>query len=155
MKILMVCLGNICRSPLAEGILQEKINKRGLSAEVDSAGTAAYHVSEPPDPRSQEIASRNGIDISQQRARRFESADFDRFDKIYAMDYHNYSDIISKARNPNEAKKVEMIMDVMHPGEEIDVPDPYYGGVNGFEKVYNMLDNCCELIVKMIAAGDK
>jgi protein-tyrosine phosphatase len=151
MKILMVCLGNICRSPLAEGILQDKIAKRGLGVEVDSAGTAAYHVGEPPDPRSQEIAAKYGIDISYQRARRFEIADFDHFDKIYAMDNNNYSDIISRARHTDDEKKVEMIMETAHPGEEIDVPDPYYGGNNGFEKVYKMLDASCELIADMIA----
>ncbi len=150
MKILMVCLGNICRSPLAEGILQDKIAKRNLPAEVDSAGTAAYHVGEPPDPRSEETASKYGIDISHQRARKFEVVDFDRFDKIYAMDYNNYSDIIYKARNAGDKQKVQMIMETVHPGKEVDVPDPYYGGDSGFENVYQMLDSSCELIADMI-----
>lgn len=150
MKILMVCLGNICRSPLAEGILQDKIAKRNLPAEVDSAGTAAYHVGNPPDPRSEETASKYGIDISHQRARKFEVVDFDRFDKIYAMDYNNYSDIIYKARNAGDKQKVQMIMETVHPGKEVDVPDPYYGGDRGFENVYQMLDSSCELIADMI-----
>jgi protein-tyrosine phosphatase len=151
MKILMVCLGNICRSPLAEGILQAKINQRGLDAEVDSAGTAAYHVGSPPDPRSEEIATQYGINISNQRARQFEIADFDHFDKIYTMDYNNFSNILSKARSADDEKKVEMIMETVYPGEQIDVPDPYYGGNNGFEKVYTMLDKSCELIADKIA----
>ncbi len=155
MKILMVCLGNICRSPLAEGILQDKITKRGLSAEVDSAGTAAYHEGEPPDPRSEETAAKYGIDISYQRARKFEVADFDRFDRIYAMDHNNYSDIIYKARNAADKQKVQMIMETLYPGKEIDVPDPYYGGDNGFEKVYKMLDASCELIADMIEENHK
>ncbi len=155
MKILMVCLGNICRSPLAEGILQDKIIKRNLPSVVDSAGTAAYHVGEPPDPRSKETAAKYGINISHQRARRFEVADFDRFDKIYAMDYSNYSDIIHKARNEEDKKKVEMIMETLYPGKEIDVPDPYYGGDKGFEKVYKMLDSSCELIADMIEENHK
>ncbi len=146
----MVCLGNICRSPLAEGIMHDKITKRGLPAEVDSAGTAAYHVGEPPDPRSREIAAKRGIDITHQRARKFEVADFDRFDKIYAMDKFNYSDIIHKARNENDKKKVEMIMATVHPTNTVDVPDPYYGGDRGFEKVYEMLDSSCEFIADMI-----
>lgn len=155
MKILMVCLGNICRSPLAEGILQDKIIKRNLPAEVDSAGTAAYHVGEPPDPRSKETAAKYGINISHQRARRFEVADFDRFDKIYAMDYNNYSDIIHKARKVDDKQKVQMIMEIVYPGDQIDVPDPYYGGDSGFEKVYKMLDSSCELIADMIEENQR
>lgn len=150
MKVLMVCLGNICRSPLAEGILQDKIDKRGLSAEVDSAGTAAYHIGEPPDRRSRAIAMKNGIDITHQSARQFEIADFDRFDKIFAMDRNNYADIISMARDQNDAQKVELIMNLVNPGEDIDVPDPYYGGNFGFEKVYQMLDESSDIIAKMI-----
>ena len=143
----MVCLGNICRSPLAEGILQHKINKKGLSVEVDSAGTAAYHVGEPPDYRSQDVAKKYGIDLSSQRARKFSVADFDRFDKIYAMDRSNYRDLLGMARNQKEKDKVEMILNVVYPGENRQVPDPYYGGINGFEEVYRMLDEACEVIV--------
>ncbi len=154
MKVLMVCLGNICRSPLAEGILQDKIDKRGLSAEVDSAGTAAYHLGEPPDRRSRAIAMKNGINIAHQSARQFEIADFERFDKIFAMDRNNYADIISMARDQNDAEKVEMIMNLVKPGENMDVPDPYYDGNLGFEKVYQMLDEGCEIIANMIGDND-
>ncbi len=143
----MVCLGNICRSPLAEGILQHKINKKGVSVKVDSAGTAAYHVGEPPDCRSQEVARKNGIDLSNQRARKFSTADFDRFDKIYAMDRSNYRDLLGMARNQNDKEKVEMILNVVYPGENRQVPDPYYGGNDGFEQVFRMLDEACDIIV--------
>ncbi len=151
MKVLMVCLGNICRSPLAEGILKEKINSRNLKAEVDSAGTAAYHAGEKPDPRSQAIAFKHGIDISKQRARKFQVDDFEKFDKIFAMDTHNYHDIVALAKEQHEAEKVEMILNKVHPGEDHSVPDPYYGGRDGFQKVYNMLNAACEIIADEIA----
>ncbi len=148
MKILMVCLGNICRSPLAEGIMKEKFRKNGINAEVDSAGTAAFHVGEPPDERSIDIALRHGIDISGQQARQFEVSDFDNFEKIYAMDRQNLKNIIDLARDDKDLGKVEMILNEVHPGEDREVPDPYYGGKNGFEKVYRMLDEACEKIVR-------
>lgn len=150
MKVLMVCLGNICRSPLAEGILQKKIDERGLEATVDSAGTAAYHVGEMPDRRSIDIANKHGIDISHQSARQFEMNDFKRFDKIYAMDKHNYDDLAAMARDPLERHKVEMILNVIEPKGNRSVPDPYYGGKDGFINVYNMLDEATEVIADMI-----
>ena len=155
MKILMVCLGNICRSPLAEGILKEKINSRALQAEIDSAGTAAYHDGEKPDPRSQAIAFKHGIDISKQRARQFEVGDFEKFDRIFAMDSHNLQDLVALANNRQEAEKVEMILNKVHPDEDRSVPDPYYGGSDGFQKVYNMLNAACEIIADEIAASQK
>ncbi len=155
MKILMVCLGNICRSPLAEGILYNKIKMRGLEAEVDSAGTAAYHLGEKPDRRSIEIAEKHGIDITHQSARQFEMADFKRFDKIYAMDMHNYDDLVSMARSPLERQKVEMILNLVHPKQNKSVPDPYYGGKDGFINVYNMLDEATEVIANMITEQTK
>ncbi len=148
MKILMVCLGNICRSPLAEGIMNEKFKKHGVQASADSAGTAAYHVGEPPDERSREVAAKYGIDISGQRARQFQVSDFDNFDKIYAMDSQNLSNIAALARDDKDLGKVEMILNEVYPGEDREVPDPYYGGKNGFEKVYQMLDEACEKIVR-------
>ncbi|MFP4063959.1 MAG: low molecular weight protein-tyrosine-phosphatase [Bacteroidales bacterium] len=150
MRILMVCLGNICRSPLAEGIILKKFSQHDITAEADSAGTAAYHVGEPPDERSREVAAKHGIDISGQRARQFEVSDFDRFDKIYAMDSQNFSNIAALARDNNDLEKVDMILNESYPGENRQVPDPYYGGKNGFEKVYQMLDEACEIIVKRI-----
>jgi protein-tyrosine phosphatase len=154
MRILMVCLGNICRSPLAEGIMKAKAKKYNLDMEVDSAGTAAYHTGELPDLRSMEVAAKNGIDLSDQRARKFQAADFDRFDKIFAMDRYNFSDLAAKARNGNDSGKIEMILNKTNPGENRDVPDPYYGGKDGFDNVYKMLDEACEIIAREIANGD-
>ncbi len=151
MKILMVCLGNICRSPLAEGIMSKKIRKYNLQASVDSAGTAAYHVGEKPDLRSIAVAKKNGIDITYQRARKFNIDDFSNFDRIYAMDELNFDDIVALANTQKETQKVKMILDIAFPNQTKSVPDPYYGGKDGFDKVYEMLDNACELIAQEMA----
>jgi len=148
MKILMVCLGNICRSPLAEGILAHKT--KSLDIEVDSAGTAAYHVGELPDKRSIEIASKYNIDLSSQRARQFSRKDFEDFDIIYAMDTNNYAHLISLAENESERQKVKMILNETHPESFKSVPDPYYGGDNGFQIVYDLLNKACDKIVSKI-----
>lgn len=145
-KILMVCLGNICRSPLAEGILKSKITH--LDILVDSAGTAAYHIGERPDVRSIEIANKYDIDLTSQRARQFSVNDFDEFDRIYAMDTSNYSNIISLARNEKDRDKVDLILNEINPRSFQSVPDPYYGGDNGFQDVYEMLDEACDIIVQ-------
>lgn len=147
-KILMVCLGNICRSPLAEGILASKVHSDEVF--VDSAGTAAYHVGELPDPRSIEVARKYGIDLTDQRARKFTEKDFAKFDKIYAMDEYNYRNILSLAKNKEEAKKVKMILNEVNPQKNLSVPDPYYGGDQGFENVYQMLDEACEIIANRL-----
>ena len=144
-KILMVCLGNICRSPLAEGILQSKINKELVF--VDSAGTAAYHVGNLPDERSIAVARQYGIDISNQQARKFTEKDFLNFDIIYAMDKSNYQNIISLAASDEDVEKVKMILNESQPDKNYSVPDPYYGGKNGFEKVYKMLNEACDSII--------
>ena len=141
----MVCLGNICRSPLAEGILKHKT--KNLDVFVDSAGTASYHVGNLPDSRSIEIANKNGIDLTDQRARQFSEKDFDDFDKIYAMDTNNYSNIISLARNQSDRDKVDVILNELNPKSYDSVPDPYYGAGDGFQIVYDMLDNACDAIV--------
>ena len=141
----MVCLGNICRSPLAEGILKHKT--QNLDVFVDSAGTASYHVGNLPDSRSIEIANKNGIDLTDQRARQFSEKDFDDFDKIYAMDTNNYANIISLARNQSERDKVDVILNELNPKSYDSVPDPYYGIGDGFQIVYKMLDNACDAIV--------
>lgn len=148
-KILMVCLGNICRSPLAEGILQSKINSNNIF--VDSAGTGAYHVGNLPDTRSIEVASNYGIDITNQRARKFIVDDFDNFDFIYVMDESNYQNILILARNKQDESKVQMILNEVYPNTNISVPDPYYGGKQGFENVYNMLDEACDVIIHKLA----
>ena len=148
MKILMVCLGNICRSPLAEGILCTK--GKHLNLEVDSAGTAAYHIGKQPDIRSIEIANKYAIDLNQQRARQFSRADFDEFDIIYAMDTNNYAHLISLASSETERNKIRMILNEINPNAYQSVPDPYYGGDNGFQDVYNMLDKACDKIIQDI-----
>ena len=148
MKILMVCLGNICRSPLAEGILAHKTKQ--LDIEVDSAGTAAYHVGELPDKRSLEIADKYNIDLKNQRARQFSRADFDEFDIIYAMDTNNLAHLISLAETEKERNKIKLILNEINPGAYESVPDPYYGGENGFQNVYNMLNKACDKIVQNI-----
>ncbi len=148
MKILMVCLGNICRSPLAEGVLQEKINRKGLDIKVDSAGTGSWHVGQGPDLRAVAIAKKYGVDISHQQARQFSATDFDDFDIIYAMDGSNLSDIVSLARSNEDIEKVRLILDELNIGNNNYVPDPYYGGDEGFEKVYELLDAACEIITK-------
>ena len=143
-KILMVCLGNICRSPLAEGILQKKINSYKIL--VDSAGTGNWHIGKPPDKRSIKVAEENGVNISNQRARQFKIADFDTFDYIYVMDKNNYNDIISLATNKQDKNKVKLILNELYPNQDKEVPDPYYGGENGFQKVYEMLNKACNII---------
>jgi len=151
----MVCLGNICRSPLAEGIMKEKIKKYTLNASVDSAGTAAYHNGEMPDSRSIEVARRHGIDISYQRARKFSAQDLQEFDLIYAMDTYNYNDLLHYVKTPAHKQKLEMILNVTSPGKNQSVPDPYYGSNDGFEKVYNMLDEACEQIALELRGIDQ
>ena len=138
----MVCLGNICRSPLAEGILKSK----SKNIYVDSAGTAGYHIGNKPDSRSIEIGLKHNIDISDQRARQFNSDDFSEFDKIYVMDNDNYSKIISLAKNQEEIDKVDLILNEIYPNEYMSVPDPYYGGNQGFKNIFNLLDKACEKI---------
>ena len=145
MKILMICLGNICRSPLAQGILESK----NSSIFVDSAGFESYHLGNPPDSRAQRTARNHGIDISKQRQRLFKVEDFDKFDKIYVMDEMNYNDVLREAcYGSKDMEKVDYILNEIYPGENRHVPDPYYGGQDGFEKVYEMLDAACNKIVK-------
>ena len=143
----MVCLGNICRSPLAHGIMEQKSQEKGLNLTVDSAGTAAYHEGEKPDSRSIKEAKRRGLDINNQRARKFNVDDFDTFDRIYAMDVSNFNNIIHLARNEEDRRKVKMILNEIYPNQNMSVPDPYYGGEDGFKEVYDMLDAACDKII--------
>lgn len=147
MKILMVCLGNICRSPLAEGILQEKAFKAGLSWSVESAGTNGYHNGEAPHPLSQKVAKLNGIDISRQRSRRITAADFDNYDRIYAMAADVVSDMKRIAGKKFNAGKVELLLNELHPGRNMDVPDPWYGTEPGYHEVFKLIDQACEAII--------
>ncbi|MEY8022081.1 low molecular weight protein-tyrosine-phosphatase [Muriicola sp. SD30] len=140
-KVLMVCLGNICRSPLAEGILRSKVDPNKI--EVDSAGTAGYHVGNAPDPRSIDTAKKYNIDISQQRCRKFIKEDYFKFDYIFVMDRANYTDVLALAPDDSCRAKVRLILEGIE-SSPAEVPDPYYGGHDGFELVFQLLDQACE-----------
>lgn len=151
----MVCLGNICRSPLAEGILQHKAFAAGLNWSVESAGTNSYHIGEAPHPLSQKVAKLNGIDICKQRARRFVPEDFEIYDKIYALAGDVLQDIRRIARNRFDASKVDLLMNELYPGKDLDVPDPWYGTEPGYHEVYKMIDEVCDRIVEKYAPASK
>jgi protein-tyrosine phosphatase len=155
MKILMVCLGNICRSPMAEGLMQAKIDKYKLDAEVDSAGFEPYHSGDAPDFRAVRVMKQYGIDISRQRSRLFRVSDFEDFDRIYVMDSNNFDDVKTVARNSIQMQKVDYILNISHPGSNKPVPDPYYGGEQGFENTYQLLDAATELIALELKNGGK
>lgn len=144
----MVCLGNICRSPLAEGILQHKAWKAGLSWSVESAGTNGYHDGEAPHRFSQKVATMNGIDICKQRSRRIRPDDFETFDRIYAMAEDVIDDMKRIAKNKYNGSKVELLMNELYPGKNLDVPDPWYGGESGYHEVYKMIEAACENIIR-------
>lgn len=148
MKILMVCLGNICRSPLAEGILQKKIDRLGLDWQVDSAGTENYHVGEPPHHLSQKVAAHHGIDISRQRARRFTRQDFDRFDKIYALATDVYTEIKQIGGEKAPMEKVDLLLNELQPGKNHSVPDPWYGPEAGYHEAFELIDRACDRIIE-------
>lgn len=152
-KIVMVCLGNICRSPLAEGLLASKLPADRF--EVDSAGTGNWHVGKQPDERSIAIAHKKGLDISSQRGRLFTKQDFEKFDYIFVMDNANYRDVRALAENDTQREKVSLILDPLFPGENVDVPDPYYGLANGFDSVYEMLDEATTLIADRLKREHK
>jgi protein-tyrosine phosphatase len=152
MKILMVCLGNICRSPLAEGILKHKAEKAGLDWTVESAGTNNYHTGEAPHHLSQKVARLNGVDICQQKARRFTKDDFDKYDKIYAMADDVVYDMKRLAGQKFDPSKVDLLLNELYPGENRDVPDPWYGPEPGFHDVYKMIDEACERIISKYGA---
>lgn len=140
----MVCLGNICCSPLAEGILKSKLDSSNF--EVDSAGTSGYHEDALPDQRSIDVAQKNGLDITDQRSRKFTKEDFKNFDHIFVMDTSNYEDVISLAETQEERDKVSLILNKIFPGEDESVPDPYHNSMDGFNQVYEMLEESCSLI---------
>jgi protein-tyrosine phosphatase len=147
-KIVMVCLGNICRSPLAEGLLASKLPKDKFL--VDSAGTGSWHIGKHPDERSIATAKKNGLDISKQKGKHFTSNFFEEFDYIYVMDSSNYEDVLSLAKTEAQKGKVKLILDELFPGDNVDVPDPYYGLQNGFDMVFEMLDEATDLISKKL-----
>lgn len=141
MKILMVCLGNICRSPLAEGVLRDLAQKKGLNWEIDSAGTGSWHIGDPPDHRSVKVARQHGVDISGLRGRQFGVADFQQFDRIYVMDLDNYRDVLRKAHSEADQAKVQLLL-----ANQQEVPDPWYDD-KLFEPVYQMIYKACERII--------
>lgn len=147
MKILMVCLGNICRSPLAEGILKHKVREAGLGWIIESAGTNSYHIGEAPHPLSQKVAQINGIDISCQVARRFTKADIDNFDIIYAMAADVLEDIKKISGSSYNENKVSLFLNELHPGENMDMPDPWYGTEPGYHEVFSLIEKTCEVII--------
>lgn len=153
-KVLMVCLGNICRSPLAQGILEKKSEENNINIYVDSAGTGGWHVGSSPDLRSINVAKKHYIDISHQKARIFSTYDFKEFDKIYVMDTSNYRDLIRLCSNEKECSKIELILKNIDSENNPSVPDPYYGKENGFENIYRLLEKACTKIMSEIKKNE-
>lgn len=150
----MVCLGNICRSPLAEGVLRHKLAEAGIkNVTVDSAGTSHWHEGQHPDSRSIKNAKSHGIDISKLIARKFHTSDFEKFDFIFVMDSSNYRDVLALAENPAQENKVDLLLNVKWPGKNIAVPDPYSGGPEGFEKVFRLVEEACDCLVEKFRQG--
>ncbi|MBE2229344.1 MAG: low molecular weight phosphotyrosine protein phosphatase [Chitinophagaceae bacterium] len=143
----MVCLGNICRSPLAEGILQDKAFRAGLSWSVESAGTNGYHTGEAPHPLSRKVALLNGIDISAQRSRRFQADDYRVYDRIYAMAGDVMDDIRRIAKTQYDPDKTDLLLNELYPGRNQDVPDPWYGPEPGYHEVYRLIEKACDAII--------
>jgi len=148
MHILMVCLGNICRSPMAEGILRDLIRKEGLDITTDSAGTADYHVGEEPDRRAQEAMRRQGLDISDLSGRQLVPEDFEQFDLLLAMDESNLRNMLRLAPNKALGAKAKLLMDYAPEHRHREVPDPYYGDEEGFDEVYAMVTEACRNLLK-------
>jgi protein-tyrosine phosphatase len=147
MRILMVCLGNICRSPLADGLLRNKVSEKKLPWIVDSAGTAAYHIGNPPDHRMIQTAKSNGIDISDLRARQFNTKDFTAFDRIYVMDQSNYNNVLRLANTNADRQKVYLLLDHLYPNKQLEVPDPYYGNQSDFDAVFALVNDATEALI--------
>jgi protein-tyrosine phosphatase len=145
-KILFVCLGNICRSPVAEGIMLHLNQTLQLGHEIDSAGTAGYHIGDPPDPRTIENALKHGIDLRALRARRFSVQDFEYFDSIYVMDRNNLRDVLRLSKSDKHRSKVSLLLDLLQAGSAQEVPDPYYGSEQDFEEVFQLVYQACSLI---------
>ncbi len=143
-KILIVCLGNICRSPLAEGILLKLVHEKKLPFIIDSAGTANYHIGEAPDQRTTTNAKKHGIDLSALRAREFKAKDFNEFDKIFVMDKSNLTNVLRLAPTEKDKKKVDLLLNLSHPRKNLEVPDPYYGSEESFEMVFQLIYKACE-----------
>lgn len=147
----MVCLGNICRSPLAEGIMKAKLPENFF---VDSAGTISMHEGEHPDERAVKTASNHGIDISKQKSRPIVSSDFETFDRIYCMDHRVYEDVISKAKNDEQRQKISLFLENAENLKNSEVPDPYWGDMNDFENVFQLLDKGCDAILNQLKTNN-
>jgi len=147
-KILFVCLGNICRSPLAEGIMLKLISDKNLPIEIDSAGTSNFHVGETPDYRTVLNAKKHGVDLTPLKARQFSEKDFNNFDVIYVMDKSNMTNVLAIAKNKEQEKKVELFLNTLFPNQNMEVPDPYFGGEEGFEDVFNLVYSTCEKMIE-------
>jgi protein-tyrosine phosphatase len=150
MNVLFVCLGNICRSPIAEGILKQLYLTHGIDARVESAGFESFHINDSPDPRAMRVCAQHGIDLSQKKARLFREEDFHQFDRIYVMDQKNYQDVIETAINESDAQKVDFLLNLTHPGKNLPVPDPYYKGLDECEKVFELMSNACKKLVETV-----
>jgi len=148
MRILMVCLGNICRSPIAEGVMRNISHASNLNWEIASAGTESYHIGEPPHTYSQKVCQKNGVDISKQRARRFVAADFNNFDKIYAMSQDVLNEIRHMAGSAFDGTKISLLLNELHPGSNRSVPDPWYGPEDGYTEVFEMIEQSCRIIAQ-------
>ncbi len=155
MKVLFVCTGNICRSPLAEGVLRSKYVELAIDAYIDSCGFEAYHFGDRPDHRAQKVARTNGIDISNHSARRFIVEDFDRFDRIFVMDSYHYQAVMSIARNDQDREKIDFVRNAVYPGRNLPVKDPYYDDFYAFEEVFEQLDEACEKIAEIAVTFNK
>ena len=145
-KILMVCLGNICRSPLAEGIMLKLISENNINMRVDSAGTSNYHIDEAPDKRTISNAAQHHVDLTSLRARQFKVSDFEKFDKIYVMDKSNLANVLALTSNDAHKIKVDLLLNTSHPNQDLEVPDPYFGVEQGFEDVFNLIYKACQHI---------
>ena len=142
----MVCLGNICRSPLAEGIMLKLIKENNINMRVDSAGTSDYHIGEAPDKRTIANAAKHSVDLTSLSARQFKISDFEKFDKIYVMDKSNLANVLALASNETQKAKVDLLLNALHPNQNLEVPDPYFGGEQGFEEVFQMVYKACQHI---------
>ncbi len=146
----MVCLGNICRSPLADGVLRQKIQQQGLNILVDSCGTSNYHVGKQPDERMMATAQKHNYDISNLRARQFTKQDFKDFDIIYVMDNSNYNNVVALASSKKDKQKVKLFLNELYPNSNMAVPDPYFGGNKGFEEVFELVDKTTDVIIEKL-----
>ncbi len=150
-KILFVCLGNICRSPLAEGIMLKLVSENKLSLFIDSAGTSNYHIGEKPDKRTILNAQNHGVNLSELRARQFIESDFENFDLIYVMDNSNLRNVFALSKTEEHRKKVKLFLNELYPNENLNVPDPYYSGDDGFEEVFQLVYQTCEKITEKLS----